>query len=628
MPSSQFNILLLLVFCTCTCSCNSDGVFNRSGDISAVRETDRLILEAGEEAGNRPDSALKKLNSVLAMSAELTLPDTTWCNYYISRATALYYGDSLEASIQCFRLALEKANEAKSGCHKARVYMEMSEPLQLLSEQEAATGYLEKAVHIFDSLGMAASSASAKVRLGAAYGINGQFEEAARAFIEADEVLSNYEERNPGALSALYINISNNFASIGSEVESGVYAKKALEMAEMAKDTPNIAIALTNLGVYYRYTHPDSALIYYRRAAGLQRTIENRLSTLYNLANIYLDQKDFVRANTLFDSVLVISESIPMPKGVVMELSGKATAASESGDYNKSTAFLKRAQKMADSLGFRDLQLRFAQARYYVDIKNGRNTAALQSLRDWMSLKDSMAVNEKTNAVHAIEKKYQIQRREMEISRLQETRKWQEEQVSDNRTIAILALIIAIVAILFAYFYAHRSKTRREAYRQLIEKYEEYSRRHAQEVTRLSQPAGREQDNASRQLVKRIHELFQKEQPYLDPGLKVDTLAEKLGVSYRTLNNALKEVEGSTFVKLINRYRVEAVIGMFRQPEFDVIKTQAIAQQAGFGSVNAFYEAFQEITGVQPSHFRKILAEKSVGQYGELPGQTISPENT
>jgi AraC-like DNA-binding protein len=611
MPSSQFNILLLLVFCTC--SCNSDGIFNRSGDISAVRETDRLILEAGKEAGNRPDSALRKLNSVLAMSAELTLPDTTWCNYYISRATALYYGDSLEASIQCFRLALEKANEAKSGCHKARVYMEMSEPLQLLSEQEAATGYLEKAVHIFDSLGMAASSASAKVRLGAAYGMNGQFEAAARAFIEADEVLSNDEERNPGALGALYTNISNNFAAIGSEAESGVYARKALEMSEMAKDTPNIAIALTNLGVYYRYTHPDSALIYYQRAAGLQRTIENRLSTLYNLANIYLDQKNFVRANTLFDSVLVISESIPMPKGVVMALSGKATAASESGDYNKSTAFLKRAQKMADSLGFRDLQLRFAQARYYVDIKNGRNTAALQSLRDWMLLKDSMAVNEKTNAVHTIEKKYQIQRREMEISRLQEARHWQEIKVRDNRIIAILSVLSAVIAALMAYFYASLSRKRKEAYRLLMQQYEETSRRHALEVKQLlvstTQPDGQEASPA-RELVRKIHELFQTGRPYLDSQLKVDQLAEKLGVSYRTLNNALKEVEGSTFNRFINRYRVEAVIQMFKQPEFDMIKTQAIAENAGFGSVNSFYEAFQEITGMQPGQFRKMLAEK------------------
>jgi AraC-like DNA-binding protein len=572
-----------------------------------------MIFNAGREVDNHPDISLAILDSVRIMSEGLKLPDTTWCDYHIIRGMALYYSDSVESSIRSFRQALENAEGIKSGFHTAKTCLEISEPLQLLSENEAATRYLERAVHIFDSLGMAASSASAKVRLGAAYGMNGRFEAAARAFIEADEVLSNDEERNPGALGALYTNISNNFAAIGSETESGAYAKKALEMSEMAKDTPNIAIALTNLGVYYRYTHPDSALIYYRRAAGLQRTIENRLSTLYNLANIYLDQKDFVRANTLFDSVLVISESIPMPKGVVMALSGKATAASESGQYDKSVTLLTRAQKMADSLGYRDLVLRFAQARYYVDMKNGRKAAALQSLSDWMLLKDSMAVNEKTNAVHTIEKKYQIQRREMEISRLQEARHWQEMKVRDNRIIAMLSVLSAVIAALMAYFYASLSRKRREAYRLLMQQYEETSRRHALEVKQLLvstvQPDGQEASPA-RELVRKIHELFQTGRPYLDSQLKVDQLAEKLGVSYRTLNNALKEVEGSTFNRFINRYRVEAVIQMFKQPEFDMIKTQAIAENAGFGSVNSFYEAFQEITGMQPGQFRKMLAEK------------------
>ncbi|MFN7833335.1 MAG: helix-turn-helix domain-containing protein, partial [Bacteroidota bacterium] len=523
-----------------------------------------------------------------------------------------------------------RAARAGSVRHLADTHFEMIKSFQVRTEYDSVISHLEKAVQLYDSLGMKLRSANAKVTLGGILVEKCQNEAAAKVFIEADEILGANGEENPAQLSSLYINISNNFAAIGGDTESGYYGKKALKMAENAKDTPNIAIALTNLGVYYRYTRPDSALICYQKAAELQRAIkfgpENRLSTLYNLGNIYLDQKNYVKANMLFDSVRVLSEAIPMPKGVVMAISGKATAAADCGQYGESIRLLNRAIEIADSLGYSELQLRFAQAKYYIDLRSGNKEAALQSLNKWMNLKDTMAINTKANEVHAIERKYQIQRRDMEITRLQETQQWQEEQVRDNRTIAVLALIIAMVAILFAYFYARLSKTRWEAYRQLIEKYEESSRRHVQEISRLSYPASKEQDTAARLLVKRIHELFQNEKPYLDPGLKVDSLAEKLGVSYRTLNNALKEVEGSTFVKLINRYRVEAVIQMFRQPEFDIIKTQAIAQQAGFGSVNAFYEAFQEITGVQPSHFRKILAEKTAAGKSEQVQNTDSAD--
>lgn len=613
----SFSFLLVISLA----GCDNDSSVSGLGAGNTIQQVNQLIRTATDIALSSPDSALLLLNQACSTGEDHTLPDTIWSNIYFLKGKSFYYKDSLDASVHNFRLSLKKASASGSVIHLADAHFEITKPFQVRTEYDSVIFHLEKAIQFYDSLGMKLRSANAKVTLGGILVEKCQNEAAAKAFIEADEILGANGEENPAQLSSLYINISNNFAAIGGNVESGYYGKKALKMAENAKDTPNIAIALTNLGVYYRYTRPDSALICYQKAAELQRAIkfgpENRLSTLYNLGNIYLDQKNYVKANMLFDSVRVLSEAIPMPKGVVMAISGKATAAADCGQYGESIRLLNRAIEIADSLGYSELQLRFAQAKYYIDLRSGNKEAALQSLNKWMNLKDTMAINTKANEVHAIERKYQIQRRDMEITRLQETQQWQEEQVRDNRTIAVLALIIAMVAILFAYFYARLSKARREAYRQLIVKYEESSRRHAQEVSRLSQPVSREHDTPARQLVKRIHELFQSEKPYLDPGLKVDSVAEKLGVSYRTLNNALKEVEGSTFVKLINRYRVEAVIQMFRQPEFDIIKTQAIAQQAGFGSVNAFYEAFQEITGVQPSHFRKILAEKTAAGKSE-----------
>lgn len=616
----RFEKILVALLSILLAACDNNGSVAGFSDRNVQEQVSQLVLKARNLSLNHPDSALILLDQAVVAGENHTLPDTTWSSIYFLRGKSFFYKDSLETAVYNLRMAIGKATDARSGCHQADSHFEITKPFQVRTEYDSVIFHLQKAIHLYDSLGMKMRSASAKVHLGGILVEKCQNEAAARLLIEADEILSDNQNNNPAQLSSLYINISNNFAAIGSDTESGYYGKKALKMAENAKDTPNIAIALTNLGVYYRYTRPDSALICYQKAAELQRAIkfgpENRLSTLYNLGNIYLDQKNYEQANMLFDSVKILSESIPMPKGVVMAISGRATVAADRGQYGESVRLLNRAIEIADSLGYSELQLRFAQAKYYIDLRSGNKEAALRSLNSWMNLKDTMAINTKANEVHAIERKYQIQRRDMEISRLQETRKWQEEQVRDNRTIAVLAIVIAIVALLFAYFYARLSKTRKEAYRQLIEKYEESSRRHAQEVSKLSQPVSKEQDTPARQLVKRIHELFQSEKPYLDPGLKVDSLAEKLGVSYRTLNNALKEVEGSTFVKLINRYRVEAVIEMFRQPEFDVIKTQAIAQQAGFGSVNAFYEAFQEITGVQPSHFRKILAEKAAaGQH-------------
>ncbi|MFN5365292.1 MAG: tetratricopeptide repeat protein, partial [Bacteroidota bacterium] len=377
--------------------CDNDSSVSILGAGNTIQQVNQLIRTATDIAFTSPDSALILLNQACSLGENHILPDTTWSNIYFCKGQTLYYKDSLETSVYNFRLALGRAARAGSVRHLADTHFEMIKSFQVRTEYDSVISHLEKAVQLYDSLGMKLRSANAKVTLGGILVEKCQNEAAAKVFIEADEILGANGEENPAQLSSLYINISNNFAAIGGDTESGYYGKKALKMAENAKDTPNIAIALTNLGVYYRYTRPDSALICYQKAAELQRAIkfgpENRLSTLYNLGNIYLDQKNYVKANMLFDSVRVLSEAIPMPKGVVMAISGKATAAADCGKYGESIRLLNRAMEMADSLGYSELQLRFAQAKYYIDLRSGNKEAALQSLNKWMNLKDTMAIN-------------------------------------------------------------------------------------------------------------------------------------------------------------------------------------------------------------------------------------------
>ena len=582
--------------------------------VTVDEDASNLIEKSREIILTKPDSGLVIIERALKLADKGNWPDTARSDLHFLKGVGLYCKDSLESSLQQFKLALQEATSAGAYNKLARIHVEISKIFEVFSDSENAIFHLEEAIRVSDSLGTNSDKANAMMRLGGIFNDQGEFEEAARVMVNALELTEKLGDLH--SMCALCTNISNTFSALGNDKVSLEYARKALEVAKTACDTPNIAVALLNLGILHRGSSSDSARIYYEATLELQLNHslpENKLKTLFNLGNLYWDQKDLKKAAQLYDSVLVISSGIPMPQGIIMALSGKAAVASESGHYDQAVALYSRALKMADSLEYKALKLQLAEHRYFTDFNNGRKAAALQSLSDWMLLKDSMAVNEKTNAVHTIEKRYQIQRREMEISRLQEARHWQEMKVRDNRIIAVLSVLSAVIAALMAYFYASLSRKRKEAYRLLMQQYEETSRRHALEVKQLlvstTQPDGPEASPA-RELIRKIHDWFQTDRPYLDPQLKVDQLAEKLGVSYRMLNTALKEVEGSTFNRFINRYRVEAVIQMFKQPEFDMIKTQAIAENAGFGSVNSFYEVFQEITGMQPGQFRKMLAEK------------------
>ena len=84
---------------------------------------------------------------------------------------------------------------------------------------------------------------------------------------------------------------------------------------------------------------------------------------------------------------------------------------------------------------------------------------------------------------------------------------------------------------------------------------------------------------------------------------------EKLGSSYDTISATFTESEQTTIEKYILHYRTE------RLKEALVYTDQSLADLAfsyGFSSVSHLSKQFKLITGLTPSHFREIRAEKKL----------------
>ena len=595
----------LFVFVSC------QGSISYGSDQSADEEVKNLTKEIRRILLSEPDTGCLLVTRALKLAEKKKLPDTVLSDLYYLKGIALFYTDSIDASIISFDSALNSAARSRAGFFLAKAHLEKSRPLQARSELQAACYHLEKAVYYFDSLGNIPYSANASTMLGSIYNEQGYYEKAIKTMVKAYNAIEH--RGDPRVLSALCSNISNSFGAIGDNSEAVLYTKKALELAESVNDTFNIAVTLCNLGIRYKTINPDSAVVFFEKASELTSrfgTQESRLSSLYNLANVELDRKNLQKAELLFDSILRVSTESQMPKGIAMALFGKASVASERGQIAQFTTLMSRAVTIADSFALGDLSLQFTQKLYEVYVQRGYSTLAQNAIVELLELKDSLAMADQINAVHTIEKKFQVARREMEISRLQEEASWHQYEIRTIKIFTLLCLLSATILGLFVWFYARMNKKVGAAYRRLMDQYDEFIRRHTLEQTQKTPQLVLNNTSPAQIFVKKLHEHLQAERAFLNPGLKVEQVAETLGVSYYTINSALKEVEGCTFNKLINRYRVDATIQMFKHPDYDVMKTQAIGQEAGFGSVNTFYLAFQEVTGVPPSQYRKLLKEQ------------------
>jgi AraC-like DNA-binding protein len=576
-----------------------------------IRQVREAISEAELLIRVDRDSTLARLQAILQLQQETMLPDSVLSQVYLLKGKCLYFKDSIEASILQFNEAFKRAEAAKSAKLVAKNHLEISKPLLELSDHDAAIFHLKQAIHLLDSLGSSDEGAKARTLLGAIYNELGAYDQAVSELLAGYQVLANGGD--PSTLSALCINLSNSYRSIKAEDESLMYLQKALETAREAKDTANMTGALVNIGMWYRHRQPDSAMLFLEQARLLQvrnAPLDNRLSTLYNLGSLNVDIKRYAVASAYFDSVLNASVALSLPRGKAMALAGKAGVAIETGRRDQADVWIAEALEITKALGYKDLELQLTELRHDAAQRSGNYTTALQTLHEQMRLKDSIALLSKAEAIYSLSRKHEARDRDQAISRLQAESALQQRVIRANRLFIAAALALAALLGLFAFVYARLSRSRRDAYRELLNRYEQSRAVQAQQSSHQPFTLTEGESGESIQLVRRLHTLFRTDHLYKDPDLRVDQLAYLLGVPYKTLNSAVKELEQVNISTLINRYRVEAVIDMFKNPEFDAIKTQFIARQAGFGSVSTFYTVFQEITGLQPSQYRKMLAAK------------------
>jgi len=106
-----------------------------------------------------------------------------------------------------------------------------------------------------------------------------------------------------------------------------------------------------------------------------------------------------------------------------------------------------------------------------------------------------------------------------------------------------------------------------------------------------------------------IH-VMQNEQPFLQQGLKLEDLANRLSISPHHLSQVLNERLHLNFYDFINRYRIEMAKERLTNPEQNHFTILSIAFDVGFSNKASFNTAFKKHTGQTPSEFKKASQKK------------------
>jgi ligand-binding sensor domain-containing protein/AraC-like DNA-binding protein len=102
-----------------------------------------------------------------------------------------------------------------------------------------------------------------------------------------------------------------------------------------------------------------------------------------------------------------------------------------------------------------------------------------------------------------------------------------------------------------------------------------------------------------------LNALMAEERVYLDPGLTLKKLAQRLNIHSNHLSRIINEHFGTSFNDYINRHRISEAQRRLADPALQKRSILDIMYDVGFYSKSTFNTAFRKFTGTSPSVYRK-----------------------
>jgi tetratricopeptide (TPR) repeat protein len=474
---------------------------------------------------------------------------------------------------------------------------------------KAAKPYYPGAIELYKNAGKPRERGILHLNYGIVLTQEGEYLPAQQQLQQAYSLFAQSGSVKEKSRSSLHV--GNLYRLIGDPQKARQSYQEALTLATSQNDSLGLASIYTSLGILYRRAKPDSSLYFYTRSleylpTGMTSKIRSRAR--YNLANIYYDKADYQTCFLLFNLMLEECQREGSPECVAVAYSAIGSVYGATEQRKKSIQYYLRALAMADSLGLPGISIQVLTQLGIVYKESGKLKEALETQEKVASLKDSLLSAEKVVAVHELENKQRQTDQTSSILSLQSQ--------LNHRTVALMLLSLLVIAGLVFYRWQKRNAPSPDQASKSAGKAAKSkpARTGPQpEVRSATSPEDEGQpDYKSEGLYEQLLELYATEKPYLNPQLRIEEVAERVGVTRVKIAILLKENYNTSFITLTNHFRVEEAKRQLTDPARSHFKIDVIAVNSGFGSRQNFYKVFEAVTGVSPGGYR-------LSQMGQKP---------
>ncbi|MFH2094432.1 MAG: tetratricopeptide repeat protein [Bacteroidota bacterium] len=409
------------------------------------------LLELGDMyERNKPDTALKYYHQALKLAEE--------CKSSKHRSKSLIYlgvayknTGEYEKALDYYNQSLQICSETDDSVGIAKCYNNIGTVYIMTSDYNNAINYIIKTLKIYERLGDRLSIAKCNINIGNIYFYQDNYKRALEYFgksLEVYETLLEEQPENPDeikfGLSYCYLNNGISCLKLGDLMDSSdsssalfdtamVYLNRSLELFREFNNKQGMANCYSNIGAAsWKQKNYTGAIAYYKKSLEMKELIGDNKGIALDLANIAY-------------GYIILSDSVSANSGRRTEYLGRAvTFGTRSLEIAKKHNMLLQIRNTAGYLKLAHEKL-------------GNTGLALQYANMYIDAQDSLFLREKTQIVNEVEAKYQNEKKQLEIEKLENDRKLQGETIArqeaenkKQRNLIISFIIGLILLVAFA----------------------------------------------------------------------------------------------------------------------------------------------------------------------------------
>jgi len=112
------------------------------------------------------------------------------------------------------------------------------------------------------------------------------------------------------------------------------------------------------------------------------------------------------------------------------------------------------------------------------------------------------------------------------------------------------------------------------------------------------------QNDAVKTQIEELKQYMTQKEPYLDPSLTIQELANQINIPVRDLSVLINHYMDQHFFDFVNEYRIQKAMNILKNPSKKELTVLEILYEVGFNSKSSFNTSFKKYTNLTPTAYR------------------------